>query len=200
MASRSRGFAFVVYPDSAPENWRDVLDNEHIQWAESPLHDQDVDPGTGELKKPHWHVVVCFEGVKTHDQVKKIIEPLKCSIPIALNSVRGMIRYFCHLDNPEKHQYPTDMIIAHGGLDVQDLLRLSSSARYAIIRKMCSYVRDNNICEFFELMDYAAEYHMEDWFPLLCDNSAYIVNQYIKSNRSRAAVALNKLREEEGYN
>lgn len=47
---RTRNWCAVVYPDSAPENWRDILDGQHICWVESPLHDQDVNPGTGEVK------------------------------------------------------------------------------------------------------------------------------------------------------
>lgn len=184
MASRNRGFAFVIYPESAPENWRSIIDDFHVQWAESPLHEFDVNE-TGEIKKPHWHIVLNFDSVKSIDQVKRLIEPLNGTIPIALNSVRGMVRYFAHLDNPEKYQYPVDQIIGHGGMDVADLLRLSASARYAVIRKMCEYVKYYGVTEFYELMDYAAENHYEDWYPLLCDNSAYIVNQYIKSNRQR---------------
>lgn len=184
MANRSRGFAFIVYPDSAPEHWREIIDEHHIQWAESPLHCFDTNE-TGEVKKPHWHVIIYFETLKSIDQIKKIIEPLNCSIPIMLNSVRGMIRYFAHLDNPEKHQYPVDQIVGHGGMDVQDLLRVSASARYKIIIDMTNWVRENDITEFSELFDYAACCHAEDWIPLLCDNSAYIVGQYIKSNRER---------------
>lgn len=190
MATRNRGFAFVLYPESAPENWRDIIDDFHVQWAESPLHEFDVNPGTGELKKPHWHVVLNFDSVKTIEQVKKLIEPLQGTIPIALNSVRGMVRYFAHLDNPEKYQYPVDQIIGHCGMDVADLLRVSASARYAIIKKMCLYVSEHNITEFYQLMDYAMAEKMEDWFPLLCDNSAYIVNQYIKSNRQRVTAEI----------
>lgn len=186
MAQRTRGFAFVLYPESAPENWREIIDDFHIQWAESPLHCFDVNE-TGEVKKPHWHIVLQFDSVKSIDQVKKLIEPLNCTIPIMLNSVKGMIRYFAHLDNPEKYQYPTDQIIGHGGMDVADLLRLSASARYQVIVKMTRYIAENNICEFCDLFDYAAEHHPEDWLPLLCDNSAYIVSSYIKSNRQREA-------------
>ncbi len=184
MASRNRGFAFVLYPESAPENWRSIIDDFHVQWAESPLHEFDVNE-TGEVKKPHWHIVLNFDSVKSLDQVKKLIAPLNGTIPIPLNSVRGMVRYFAHLDNPEKYQYPVDQIIGHGGMDVADLLRLSASARYAVIRKMCEYCAENDITEFYQLMDYAMEEKFEDWFPLLCDNSAYVVNQYIKSNRQR---------------
>ncbi|WP_428270135.1 hypothetical protein [Enterococcus faecium] len=37
--------------------------------------------------------------------------------------------------------------------------------------------------EMKDLIDYALESRFEDWFPLLCDNSAFIMEQYIKSNR-----------------
>lgn len=184
MAQRNRGFAFVLYPESAPENWRSIIDEFHVAWAESPLHCFDVDPN-GEVKKPHWHIVLNFDSVKSIDQVKKLIEPLNCTIPIPLNSIRGMIRYFAHLDNPEKYQYPVDQIIGHGGMDVADLLRLSASARIKIIRDMMRYIRDNDVTSFIEFMEYAAEEHYEDWFVLLCDNSCYVVNSAIKSNRQR---------------
>ena len=39
---RTRSWTFIVYPDSAPENWRSILDEDHIQWIESPLHDKDL--------------------------------------------------------------------------------------------------------------------------------------------------------------
>lgn len=195
MASRNRGFAFVLYPESAPENWRDIIDSFHVQWAESPLHEFDTDPGTGEKKKPHWHIVLNFDSVKSLEQVKKLIAPLNGTIPIPLNSVRGMVRYFAHLDNPEKYQYPVDQIIGHGGMDVADLLRLSASARYMCIKKMMQYCEQNCITEFYELMDYAMEEHFEDWFPLLCDNSAYIIGQYIKSIRTKHIVEMNKIKD-----
>lgn len=149
-----------------------------------------MNEGTGELKKPHIHIALHFEGKKSNAQIKSMIEPLNGTIPITLNSLRGMIRYFAHLDNPEKYQYPVDQIIGHGGLDVQDLLRLSSSARYAIIKKICEYVFTADITEFYQLMDYAAEYHSEDWYPVLCDSCAYIVNMYIKSNRNRKVIEI----------
>ncbi|HDT7711324.1 TPA: replication protein, partial [Enterococcus faecium] len=46
---RTRNWTFVVYPESAPENWREFLDELHVPWVESPLHDKDVNPD-GELK------------------------------------------------------------------------------------------------------------------------------------------------------
>ena len=48
--TRTRSWTFLVYPESAPDNWRDYLDEEHLEWVESPLHEFDVNP-TGEVKK-----------------------------------------------------------------------------------------------------------------------------------------------------
>ena len=54
---KKRNWAFFVWPDSAPEDWREQLQKTGLQCAVSPLHDKDVNEGTGEVKKAHWHVI-----------------------------------------------------------------------------------------------------------------------------------------------
>lgn len=187
-SKRTLNWCIVVYPDSAPSNWRDILDDLHIEWVESPLHDMDVNPGTGELKKPHWHVLLMFGSVKTYEQVCEVIAPLNCPIPQRCFSVKGNVRYMVHKDNPDKYQYDQSAIVAHGGYDIADAFKASASERYTLIRDMCAYVRANDICEFQDLVDYAMQEHFDDWFPLLCDSCAYVVGQYIKSQRHRASI------------
>ena len=34
---KGRDWAFIVYPESAPENWREILDETHMRWIESPF-------------------------------------------------------------------------------------------------------------------------------------------------------------------
>ena len=181
-SSRTRNWTVVVYPESAPENWREYMDELQIEWVESPLHEFDTN-ATGEVKKAHWHLLLMFGGVKTYEQVCEVIAPLNCPAPQKCLSAKGCVRYMAHLDNPEKHQYSVSDIIAHGGVDLAELLRPSSSERYAYIREMLIFVKENGITEFKELLDYAYAERFDDWFPLLCDNSAYVVGQYIKSNR-----------------
>lgn len=65
------------------------------------------------------------------------------------------------------------------------MLRPSSSERYTLIAEMTEFISDNDITEFKDLLDYARIYQFDTWFPLLCDNSAYVIGQYIKSNRHR---------------
>ena len=54
--TRSRGWACIVYPESAPENWTETLNEAHIETLISPLHDKDV-TAEGSPKKPHYHVL-----------------------------------------------------------------------------------------------------------------------------------------------
>ena len=173
-----------MYPESAPENWRDVLDDYHIEWAESPLHEYDTNPG-GELKKAHWHIVLAFDGPKSYEQVVEILDPLNCPIPQRCHSLKGAVRYFAHLDNPEKFQYPVSAIVGHGGFDVTAALAPSSSERYTLISEMVAFVKSEGITEFQDLMDYAVANERESWFPLLCDSCAFVMQQYIKSQRHR---------------
>lgn len=184
--TRTRSWTFVLYEDSAPENWRYILDDMHIEWIESPWHDKDIN-GNGEPKKKHKHILLLFQGKKSYEQIKELTDVLNQPIPQRCHNAKAMVRYMAHLDNPEKAQYNPSDIIGHGGADVSDMLRPSSSERYTIIKDMIDYIRSAGITEFQDLMDYAADVHYDDWFPLLCDNSAYVVGLYIKSQRHRAA-------------
>ncbi|WP_313957848.1 replication protein [Limosilactobacillus vaginalis] len=180
---RSRNWVVIVYPESAPNDWREILDNMHIQWIESPLHDKDVNPD-GTVKKSHWHVVLAFGSKKSYKQVKEITDKLNSPIPQKVHNMKGQVRYLVHLDNPEKYQYPVEQVIAHGGIDVDKYFKATSGQKYDMIGEMIDYVRENNIVEMKDLIDYARVNRFDDWFPLLCDNSLIIMDAYIRSNRN----------------
>ena len=72
---RTRNYATVVYPESAPDNWKDILSQLFVPAFISPLHDSDLNP-TGEIKKPHYHVMLMFEGVKTKEQVQSVFNSI----------------------------------------------------------------------------------------------------------------------------
>lgn len=183
-SERYRTWCAVVYPESVPDNWRELLDEQHIPWAESPLHEFDTN-ADGEVKKPHWHLVLSFEGKKSYEQVCEILRPLNGPAPQRAHDIRGAVRYMAHLDNPEKHPYNAADIVGHGGFDVAAALQPTSSQRYDLIGEMMDFCFDHHITEFQDLADYARTNRRGDWFPLLCDNSSFIMQQYIKSQRHR---------------
>lgn len=182
---RVRNWTFVVYPESAPENWREILNELCTPWIESPLHDKDFNPD-GEIKKPHWHVMIMFPSNKSYAQIREITMKLRSPNPQKVQNAKGMVRYFSHLDNPEKYQYDKSDIVAHCGADLSQLMEITKGERHTLIREMMQFVRDNQIVEMMDLLNYAMEERFTDWFPLLCDNSAYIMDVYIKSNRHKA--------------
>lgn len=182
--NRIRNWSFILYPESAPENWRAILDDLHVEWVESPLHDKDLN-ADGEPKKPHWHILLMFEGNKSYEQIQEICTSLNAPAPQRVHSTKGLVRYMAHLDNPEKVQYDISLIIGHGGADVAQLLKPTTSARYTLIKEMSEFVREHDISYFDELYYYAMDKHFDDWFPLLCDNSAFIMSAVIKANHQR---------------
>ena len=84
---KKRNWAFVLYPESAPEDWRERLKISGLMSAISPLHDRDVNP-TGEPKKAHYHVLLVYSGPTTYGAVEKFTKSLNATIPQALESVR----------------------------------------------------------------------------------------------------------------
>lgn len=182
--TRTRSWTFIIYPESAPADWRSVIDAEFIEWVESPLHDKDLN-ATGEAKKPHIHVLVMYPSVKTFEQIQELTGRVNAPVAQKCASAKALVRYMAHLDNPDKAQYSIAEIIAHGGADLQELLRPSSSERYALIGEMMNFVRDNNLVEMEDLIDYAQSQRFEDWYPLLCDSSAFVLREFLKSRRHR---------------
>lgn len=175
---RTRNFATVVYPDSAPENWQEILAEQFVPAFISPLHDKDVNP-TGEPKKPHWHVMIMFEGVKTVEQVSSIFEKIGGVGCEVVQSQRGYARYLCHMDNPEKHQYDAEMVRSLCGADYNGTIGLVTD-KYKAIGEMIDYCEDNGIFSYSELLKYCRNEHF-DWFRVLCDNGTVVMKEYLKS-------------------
>lgn len=176
---RARNWTCVLYPDSAPELWRSILDDLHVSWVESALHDKDINPD-GTEKKAHWHVLLMFDGVQSFEQVEEITKRLNAARPEKVKSVKGLLRYFGHLDNPEKYQYGLDGIVCHQGADIGELLVPSYTERKTILNEIRVFIIDNDIRYFCDLLDYAAEEKYSTWFDFLTTSGAATVNNYLR--------------------
>ena len=176
--SRTRNYATVVYPESAPENWKDIISESKIPVFISPLHDKDKNPN-GEDKKAHFHVMAMYENVKTKEQAQQFFSTfggVGCEV---VNSLRGYARYLCHLDNPEKAQYNPDDVIAYGGADYVTCIGLPTD-KYKAIREMIEFCDQNGNDCYADLLEYASV-HRYDWFRVLCDSGTIVMKEYLKS-------------------
>ena len=179
-APRTRNFACVVYPESAPEQWREYLCEQFIPAFISPLHDRDVNP-TGEVKKAHYHVIIMFDSVKTTEQARAVFEKIGGVGCEVVQSIRGYARYLCHLDNPEKVQYKPEDVAQLCGADYAGIIGLASD-RYAALSAMIDFCVFNDVYAFSELLEYARCVR-PDWFRVLCDNGTVVIKEYLKSRQ-----------------
>lgn len=176
---RTRNFATVVYPDSAPADWKEKLDQLHVAAFISPLHDKDINPN-GEPKKAHYHVLVMFEGPKDYDtQVKPIFDEIGAVGREIVNSARGYARYLCHLDNPEKAPYSPSKVVCMGGADYYGVVTLPTDD-LKIITEIKKFCRENEIYSLAEIIDIAESLHPE-WYSTIVMSRCYVIDKYIKS-------------------
>lgn len=177
---RTRNWSTIVYPESAPENWKEILEDFKVPAFISPLHDLDINP-TGEIKKPHYHVVIMFEGVKTVEQAQELFSKIGGVGHERVNSIRGMARYLCHLDNPDKHRYSESDVISLCGADYFGTVSLVTD-KYQAIGDIIDYCEQNDIISYWELITYCRQ-QRPDWFRTLCDNGTYVIKEYLKSRQ-----------------
>ncbi len=177
---RTRNYATIVYPESAPDNWSRILSEACIPCFISPLHDQDVlSDGTGTLKKPHYHVMLMYDSVKTPEQAQEVFSKIGGIGCEKVESIRSYSRYLCHLDDPDKVQYKVDDVLSYGGADYIATIGMVSD-KYKAIGEIIDFCEENDIYSYADLIVWCRS-NRSDWFRVLCDNGTYVVREYLKS-------------------
>ena len=166
-----RSWAFVIYPESLPENWKEIIIDTGLPMAISPLHDKDVNP-TGEEKKAHYHVICYYENATTYNNVKEnVTSKLNGTIPIKLESMRGMYRYHLHLDNPEKYQYDDRDRIFFNGFDIDFASKLTRTEINKLIREIHTFINNNDIVEYIDLLNILKDNDLVDMYDIAISNT-----------------------------
>lgn len=172
---KKRNWAFVMYPESMPDNWKEIFGLSGLQIAVSPLHDKDLN-ADAEEKKPHYHVIVVYGNTTTYNNVLHFTKQLNATIPQALESVRGYYRYFTHKDNPEKHQYDEKDIQTFGGFDILEFVELTKTEVNKLISELTYIIRDNDIFEYSDLIFYCLDNQLNDYFAVASNHTLYFCN------------------------
>lgn len=181
---KKRNWAFVLYPESAPADWREQLQLSGLMGAISPLHDKDIDP-TDEPKKPHYHVIVVYGSPTTYNNVKAFTDKLNQPIPQALEQVRGYYRYLTHKDNPDKYQYSESEIDTFNGFDISDFVEITKSEVNQMKFELLSLIREKQLCEYQDFMNYVQDNMDKAYFDVASSHTIFF-NTYLKSARYSA--------------
>lgn len=168
-------YATIVYPESADKDWVEKLEGQHIQALISPLHDKDTDT-EGNPKKPHYHVILIFESLKSKKQVLEIIDQFKGVGVIPIQSLGAYSRYLCHLNNPEKAQYAIEDVKELGGANYKECCRQNEAKEKEDeedLIELTQLIIEKNITYFHEVFNLINKEHKE-LFSILKKNPYYI--------------------------
>ena len=178
---RSNKWAFLIYQESAPENYLDVLEEMHIPFVLSPWHDKDINKETGEFKKAHKHGVLFFESLKSYTQVSELLtEKLNTPSHIAVvMSPKGMYDYFIHAENPDKTLYNIDEIESGCGFELEQFLITNNNEQF--LSTVIDIIEVHNFTEFNNLVRYA-RVENPSLLNLIIDKT-YFFAKYLDSRR-----------------
>ncbi len=192
---KGRNWAFVMYPESMPENWYELLEGTGLPFAISPLHDKDINP-TGEPKKPHYHVICQYGNTTTQKNVREnVCDLVNATIPIKLESIKGMYRYHLHLDNPEKYQYDDRDRKFINGFDVSSVDALTKTEIDKYLREIQTFIDDNQIDEYYILMKYLLENDLYNLWSVASSKTVFL-STYLNSKRNAYKTSDRKLKED----
>lgn len=193
---RSNKWAFLIYKESTPEDYLNVLEELHIPFILSPWHDQDINRSTGEIKKAHKHGALFFESLKSYSQVSELLQE-KLNAPTHIEVVmspKGMYDYFTHAENPDKTLYSIDDIESGCGFELDKFLVEQSTDSFLI--DVISTVENNDITEFEELVYFA--YTNDSVLLNLVVDKTYFFAKFLDSRRNNPRrLGKKKIQEEE---
>ena len=191
----------IVYPDSAPADWREKLIAQGFRIAISPLHDHDswnhpspayVNPETGEVfekgelyktgdrKKAHWHVIIVVDKRTGYQEMNDIIRKI-CHCPYIqkCRSLKNAYDYFLHINAPDKYQgYDKDEIQTYNNFHVEPTKYESN----LIAMEMIRMIQEHDIVEWADCVEFFA--NDPEFSLLLATRTAYF-SAYIKSRYYR---------------
>lgn len=178
---KKRNWVFILYPESAPADWRERIQLSGVMSAISPLHDKDINPD-GTPKKSHYHIILVYGSPTTYNNVKSFTDSLNQPIPQPLEQVKGYYRYFTHKDNPEKYQYSDREITTINGFSISDFVEITKSEVNKIKAELLNLIRDKHFVEYCTFMNYVQDVMEQEYFDIASSHTMFF-NTYLKSAR-----------------
>lgn len=156
---KARSFAFIIYPESIPEDWQEKLIKLGIPMAISPLHDMDI-AKMGGYKKPHYHVLYAARNPVTPESVRlKIKRSLGNNSVSHVEIVDCIENYYLYLTHESedavrknKHKYNKKDIIELNGFDIDRYVTLDESQKRELKNMLLTVVRKYHLVNVIDLM------------------------------------------------
>lgn len=186
---KARNFAFILYPESLPKDWKEKLETLDIPMAVSPIHDkdvrEDVNPfelsdeemalyNAGKLyKKPHYHVMyiapnpVTIEGVR--NRIKRKLGDNTISHIEIVDGVESYYKYLTHESKDaikkKKTKYDKKDLIHLNNFDIDRYITLDDAQKKEMFNAITGAIRAHGLANIFDLSDYVEEHGAEIGIP-----------------------------------
>lgn len=187
-------WTLIFYEDSAPPTWRDEVSDVHLPVWVSPLHDRDTWTAADEKKdarhvagtpkKAHRHLICQYPQPVDRDTFLSDFAFLNGSTFVKnVRDLTAMVRYLIHKDDPQKAQYDRADVVVFGSAELDAIDAAGTGERHEMLRQMRRFIRANAIVDYCVFADYCDECEAA-WARLLDDNSSYVIERYIASQRA----------------
>lgn len=184
--AKARNFAFILYPDSIPENWEECLTKLGVPMAISPLHDLDeterkfedmsqdekaiIKNGGKVYKKAHYHVLyiarnpVTIESVR--NKIKRVLGTKSVSHIEIVDSVEYYFQYLTHESadavKKNKHKYDRKDLVFINDFDVDRYITLDENQKRELCNLILNLIRKFKIENIVDLSEFV-EVNGEDY-------------------------------------
>ena len=188
---KGRYFAFILYPDSLPEGWKDKLTAIDLPMAISPLHDKDKKEISSEdeltddelklykagklYKKPHYHVLYVAKNPVTADGVRlKIKRALGGKTLSHVEIVDGVKSYFDYMTHEskdavkkKKHKYDKKDITYINDFDIDRYVTLDEHQKQDLFSTLMEIIMQQRLQNYPQLIRFCVKYKVELNLPSL---------------------------------
>lgn len=173
--SPGRYWAVLGWCESLPKEWKDNLKKSNLPCVISPLHDKDVDKDTGELQKPHYHILLAWDGPTTFNYVQDFAKCIGLGTYVEkIRSISNLINYMTHdsYKGRGKHKYNSE--------DIEYINCKESDFIKTGFKKIIGYIQENKIYSFRKLVESLYSNNEDELLEFVAQRT-YYVNLYVSS-------------------
>ena len=186
MEKRSKNIEVILYYENVPmkELLIEYLQSLHINCYLSPLHDKDVYKSgghKGEFKKPHYHLAILYDSLKTIQQTVDLFQDYKVTAQNVkfIMSVVGELRYLCHLDDKGKQLYkPAEVWCPYDDYGARIMM---DKDKHQTSRAVLSLLYESKCTDFAKFVRLIMDLENDDYLTAVMSN-AYFYDRIIRSN------------------
>lgn len=196
--TKARYFAFIIYPESIPSDWKECLEKLGVPMAVSPVHDRDEkkDKATWDdnndlivkgkhYKKPHYHVLYVAKNPVTTESVRNKIKRalgVKAVSHIEIvDSVENAFKYLTHESKDairkKKHVYSKHNIVYLNDFDIDRYIVLDETQKRELKNLLLTIIRKEHLVNVIHLLDFLEGHGAEQGVQNMSD-----VNDVITAN------------------